>query len=216
MATDTGAPTRGRARYEAETPLPAAATADMERWGARLAKWNSRINLVAPGTLDDFWVRHALDSAQIVPLIAEDARTLADFGSGAGFPGLAVAIDAKHRGLPRHVHLIESAGKKASFLRTVIRELELPATVHRERIEAVPPLQADTITARAFAPLTRMVPLARRHLHPGGQLVLLKGERLDDELRAMEAANDVPIVVVRRRSLSDESGVIVSLALPRE
>lgn len=200
---------RGRDTFVAHSPLPPSALSDVERWGELLVRWNSKINLVAPGTLGDFWVRHALDSAQIVSHLPDTAAVVADFGSGAGFPGIAIAIDAKHRGLPRHVHLIESAGKKASFLRTVTRELALPVTVHSARIEALKPLQADVITARAFAPLPRLLPLARRHLAPEGRVVLLKGEGLDGEIAEACASGERFDTVHTAASLSGDGYICV-------
>ena len=203
-------PTRGRDVFAACAPISPHSLADYDRWVALLAKWNAKINLVAPSTLPDVWLRHALDSAQIIPHIPADARTIVDFGSGAGFPGLAIAIEAKQDpARDQHIHLIESAGKKASFMRTVIRELSLPATVHGERIEAMDPLGADVVTARAFAPLTRLLPMADHHLREGGRLVLLKGEDISSE----EGDVDKSWTYQRQTapSLSDETGVIITL-----
>ena len=203
-------PTRGRDEFVARAPISPDSLVDYDRWVALLAKWNARINLVAPSTLPDVWLRHALDSAQIIPHIPANARMVVDFGSGAGFPGLAIAIEAKHDGArDQHVHLIESAGKKASFLRTVIRELALPATVHSQRIEAMAPLEADVVTARAFAPLTRLLPMADHHLAPGGRLVLLKGGDLRSEEK--DVAADWSYSRTIAPSSSDSSGVIITI-----
>jgi len=159
---------------------------DYVNWYRLLRKWNARINLVAPSTLDDFWARHALDSWQICPLLPDNPKVILDFGSGAGFPGIAAAIHMKHglsdKGQGCHVHLVESAGKKASFLKTVIRELALPATVHSQRIESLEPMKADVITARAFAPLPRLFEYALPHLHDETILILPKGETVTTEL----------------------------------
>ena len=203
-------PTHGRDDFIARAPISADSVPDYDRWAALLAKWNARINLVAPSTLPDYWTRHALDSAQIVPLIPDDAMTVMDFGSGAGFPGLSIAIESKAQDTGRHVHLIESAGKKASFLRTVIRELGLPATVYSARIEAMDSLQADVITARAFAPLTRLLPLADQHMRPCGQLVLLKGGDVESELAAV--AGEWSFTHRSTPSLSDGSGSVLQLS----
>ena len=203
----------GRREFAAKAPIPSdqidSVTEDVARWGELLVKWNAKINLVAPGTIDDFWIRHALDSAQILPHISNDAEIIADFGSGAGFPGVMTAIAAKAAGSGRHVHLMESVGKKASFLRTVARELELPATVHNLRIEAVDPIAADVITARAFAPLPRLLPMADRHLKQGGTLVLPKGASLDSEVH--DATLDWAFALRRAPSVTDDSGQIAIL-----
>ncbi len=203
------APTHGRDEFVSRAPISPESLSDYDRWGRLLSKWNAKINLVAPSTLPDFWIRHALDSAQIVPHIPDVARTIVDFGSGAGFPGLSIAIEAKHNpSRDQHVHLIESAGKKASFIRTVIRELDLPATVHSQRIEAMEPLGADVITARAFAPLSRLFPMAEHHLRGGGQLILLKGADLSSEEDAV--ASDWVYERQTTASLSGSDGVVVA------
>lgn len=172
--------------------------ADYTAWYQLLRKWNAKINLVAPATLDVFWNRHALDSWQICPLLPSEAKVILDLGSGAGFPAIAAAIDIKHKarsqasnsndgidiGPAAHIHLVESAGKKAAFLKTVIRELKLPATVHNLRIEDLAPMQADVISARAFAPLPRLFQYALPHIHAKTQLILPKGETARDEIES--------------------------------
>ncbi len=173
----------GQAGFEQRSNVSRETLADYIKWQALLRKWSARINLVAPSTLDMFWERHALDSWQICPLLSDDAKILLDFGSGAGFPGLAAAIHIKHHELKsdearrgRQVHLVESVGKKASFLKTVTRELGLPARIHNTRIEQLPAMKADVITARAFAPLPSVFDYALPHIHAGTTLILLKGE----------------------------------------
>ena len=202
-------PEPARARFAAQSGFGPEAVDDIAHWGERLREWNGRINLVAASTLDSFWERHALDSAQLVPHLGPAARVV-DFGSGGGFPALALAIHAKHAGLARDVHMIESVGKKASFLKTIVRELRLPATVHAARIEAVPSLQADVVTARAFAPLPRLLPLATRHLCPEGRLVLLKGERVQSEVESAEP--EWSFDVHSHPSITDETGRIVVIS----
>lgn len=164
---------------------------DYSRWHTLLVKWNARINLVAPATLQAFWGRHALDSWQICPHLPNEARIFLDLGSGAGFPGLAIAIYLKHQNLNTAdedgaacVHLVESAGKKASFLKTVVRELGLPARVHAARVEDIDPMGADILTARAFAPLPRLFGYAAPHLHAGSMLILPKGEKAQSEVKS--------------------------------
>ena len=107
-----------------------------------LRKWQPKINLVGPSTLPDAWKRHFLDSAQLLPLIPEPDRPVVDIGTGAGFPGLVLAI----LGLP-HVHLIEHNMQKIAFLQSVIQALDLPVTIHGKKVEAVKPFVAGTVTA---------------------------------------------------------------------
>lgn len=196
-------------QFAALAPIHPDSLDDYRAWEVSLRKWNARINLVAPKSLPEFWQRHALDSAQLIPLIPESARTIVDFGSGAGFPGLSLAIQAKHAGLDQTVHLIESARKKASFLKTVSRETSLLTIVHADRIEALPELNADVITARAFAPLQRLLPLASRHLSANGQIILLKGMAVDEDVSL--ARQTWTFDLQQTPSLSDETGCILTI-----
>lgn len=139
-----------------------------------LARWNAAINLVAPASLADGWTRHILDSAQLYPLAPAAARQWADLGSGGGLPGIVIAILA--RGTPLQVSLVESDRRKAAFLRSQIAEHRLTATVHTERAEVLAPLAADVVSARALAPLDRLLPMVARHLAPGGIALLPKGQ----------------------------------------
>jgi len=197
-------------QFADRAPIHPGSLADYQTWETLLRKWNARINLVAPKSLPEFWERHALDSAQLLPMIPQKARTIVDFGSGAGFPGLAVAIQAKHADLDQTVHLIESAGKKASFLKSVSRETSLKTVIHSARIESLPTLNADIVTARAFAPLHRLFPLAWQHLGKGGQLVLLKGEAVDDELT--EVSKNWIFTSQRTASLSNDGGCVLQIS----
>ncbi|MCL4170695.1 UNVERIFIED_CONTAM: hypothetical protein GTU68_049362, partial [Idotea baltica] len=127
--------------------------AALQAYAALLEKWNPKINLVSKSSLQDLWNRHILDSAQLFSLVQHPHNTWADLGSGGGFPGLVIAIMALESGSPDQVILIESDTRKAAFLRTVIRELGLRASVINKRIEQVDPLDADVISARALADL---------------------------------------------------------------
>lgn len=195
--------------FAAQAPIHPDSLIDYRLWEGLLQKWNSRINLVAPKSLPDFWQRHALDSAQAVSFIPETAKTIVDFGSGAGFPGVAIALQSKHAGLDQTVHLIESAGKKASFLKSVSRETRINTVVHADRIEALPRIEADVITARAFAPLHRLLPLAWIHLTAGGQITLLKGSSVEDEIT--EARRSWAFETNKVPSLSDSTGCVLTI-----
>jgi 16S rRNA (guanine527-N7)-methyltransferase len=176
----------------------------LEAFVALLVKWQSHINLVGRDTLSQIWVRHILDSAQLLPLIPTGAQRLADLGSGAGFPGLILAL----LGAP-DVHLIESDSRKAAFLSEAARITQTPITLHVARIEQVEPLAADTVTARALAPLDRLLPLATIHGHANTQYLFLKGRTADDELTAVR--KDWMIACDRIRSQTDASGQILHL-----
>lgn len=161
--------------------VPHGTISDFSQWYGLLRKWNARINLVAPGEIDQFWRRHAYDSWQLNTYLPERWGRLVDLGSGGGFPGLSLGIFAKQRGVGE-VHLVESVGKKTSFLKTVTRELGLPVTVHTDRVESLEPLKADVLTARAFAPLPRLFGYAYPHLTEDAVLLLPKGESADKEI----------------------------------
>lgn len=159
-----------------------------------LRRWQAKINLVAPATLAAVWHRHIADSAQVWPLIPEGALRLLDLGSGAGFPGLVTAIMAGDmnvgRAGMRHT-LIESDSRKAAFLREVAREAGLAVDIVCMRIESAATLakvgQVDCVTARALAPLPRLLSWARPYMGPDSAAVFLKGRDVASELKAAEA-----------------------------
>ncbi len=142
-----------------------------------LAKWNPKINLVGSKTLDDPWTRHILDSVQLRPFMPATPCTLVDLGSGAGLPGLILAILGVG-----DVHLVESDARKCVFLREAARVTATPVTIHNLRLEALPAIAADVVTARALAPLDELLPMVARFLKPAGRAVLLKGARWAEEL----------------------------------
>ena len=191
--------------FRRETGVSRETLERLERYAALLRKWQPRINLVGRSTLDDVWRRHMLDSAQLLPLMPDGARRLVDLGSGAGFPGLVLAI----LGVPE-VHLIESDGRKAAFLSEVSRETSTPVQIHVSRIEDTPPLIADVITARALAPLSRLVELASRFAGEHTVMLFPKGQDVDRELT--EATKGTIMRPEFVPSRTHESGVIVRLS----
>ncbi len=183
---------------------------DIAHWYEQLQRWNGRINLVSPKALDDFWRRHALDSWQITAYLPNKPVKVLDFGSGAGFPGLAIAIYLKHHptfAAGSHVTLVESAGKKANFLKTMVRELQLPVSVWADRAEKLPTADYDVITARAFAPMPKLLSYAHRFWAKDSLGMFLKGQTVQQELT--EAAKSWTYQLRTLPSLSDDSGHIV-------
>jgi len=177
---------------------------DLTRFLELLTEGNAVMNLVGPATIPDFWNRHAWDSAQLFRL-APEALTWADLGAGAGFPGLVLAILGKGRpGF--HVHLVESMAKRCRFLAQVVAELDLPATVHNERAENLT-LAVDIVTARACAPLHRLLGYARPYLQSGAQGLFLKGQDVVADMSEAARYWEYEADVVP--SLSDERGRIV-------
>jgi 16S rRNA (guanine527-N7)-methyltransferase len=153
----------------------------LDRYVALLRQWQSRTNLVAPSSLQELWSRHILDSVQLLQ-ICPDARIWVDLGSGGGFPGLVIACAMRE--VAGHVHLVESNGKKASFLRHVSASLQLPCTIHAERIETVVPKLPvpDIVTARALADLDTLLSLASSLLKRGAIGLFPKGRDYAMEL----------------------------------
>lgn len=152
----------------------------LELYADLIRRWTAKINLIAPASLPDLWQRHIIDSAQLLPLVLPLAKTWADLGSGAGLPGVVIAILAPQT----DVTLIESDQRKAAFLRTCARELGLPLTILTDRAEAAKPRRADIVSARALAPLDALLPLVVRHLAPNGTALLPKGRTFESEVDA--------------------------------
>ena len=173
-----------------------------------LEKWQRRINLVSKSTLADAWQRHILDSGQLAAYFPPQTRQILDVGSGAGFPGLVLAIMGGVK-----VDLVESDQRKAVFLSAVIRELGLPAKVHNQRIETMPNLCPDVITARALAPVPKLLNLIETQLHSDGVCLFLKGASVEDELTNLQSYSTM--VATTYPSLSSATGVVLELKNPR-
>ena len=172
-----------------------------------LLKWQKAINLVSNGTLNDIWVRHFLDSAQLLPLIPPEARTLADLGTGAGFPGLVISAFRSDI----TVTLVESDARKGAYLGEASRRMGLPTPpkIAIGRIEAVGPVGADVITARALAPLGQLLSWAARHQAPAGICLLHKGAKWRAELD--EALQEWEISCEPIRSITDRDAVLLRI-----
>lgn len=171
-------------------------------------QWAPRINLISRGDLDHLWDRHIADSAQIHD-IAPPAETWLDFGSGAGFPGLVCAILATDAGNSTRFTLVESDARKCAFLREAARKLDVPVTVVTARIEAMPSTPCDIITARAVAPLTKLLSLAYPHCGPATMCLFPKGVRAESELT--EAAADWHTTTERLPSRTDPGASILKI-----
>lgn len=174
-----------------------------------LAQWNARINLVSRSTLGEVWARHFADSAQLVDLAPAQPGVWVDLGSGAGFPGLVVAAILVERAPGCRVTLIESDARKCAFLSAAAAAMGLVVGVENCRIEDAPPRQADVISARALAPLTRLLELAERFRRPGTRLLFPKGRMVQSELTEADRHwhSDIRLHVSR----SDPSGRIVEV-----
>ena len=149
---------------------------------ALLSKWNEKINLVSKNTLVDIWERHFLDSGQIIKHVEASGKRWVDVGSGAGFPGLVVALLLRDRKIACDLVLVEKNPKKGFFLNEVIRKLNLSVEVVNDNIDILEPLNADILTARAFSELNNLIEIAFRHRKKEGICLFLKGENYRVEL----------------------------------
>lgn len=170
-----------------------------------LCQWQERLNLVGPSTVPDIWRRHFWDSAQLLDHVewrSGPGLTWLDLGSGAGFPALVIALMGAG-----HVHLIEKSPRKCQFLRAVAAATDAPVTIHEARVEDAAPGAVNMITARAFAPLKRLLALAHPFFCEGTIALFHKGQNLDDELT--EATRYWKMQTTFHPSVTDERGRIV-------
>jgi 16S rRNA (guanine527-N7)-methyltransferase len=193
-------------QFQELTGVSAETLARLQLYADLLEKWQKKINLVGPATIPDLWQRHMLDSAQLFPLLPSPDCQIMDFGSGAGFPGLVLAI----MGVPQ-VTLVESDGRKCAFLAEAMRVTGTGTTVRLEnrRIEEVSPGPVDVVTSRALAPLDKLLALAEPFLGADTLCLFLKGKKADQELT--EATKDWMMQVTKIPSQTDPSGTILKL-----
>lgn len=178
----------------------------LEVYLAALQKWNKAINLVGKSSLEDPWRRHFLDSAQLLDLIPENSKSVLDVGSGAGFPGLVLAIVSEGR---FKVHLCESDGRKATFLKEVARLTGTEVAVKSERIEELEAFPVDIITARALAPIVTILDWCENFIGEETQLLLLKGTQTHNELTEAEKTWNIRAEIIPSRS--DKTGLIAHI-----
>lgn len=185
----------------------------LKLYGDLLIEWQAKFNLVSAKTIPDMWHRHFLDSAQILDRASKKNPVWLDFGSGAGFPGLVVAILLRERG-GGTVHVVESIGKKARFLqevvdRTIGPESGVEVHVHRERVEKMAPFEVDVISARACASLDKLLGYGQRFAGPDSIFLFPKGQDVDQELT--EAAKYWNIDLDKYSSQTDPLAVILRI-----
>ena len=202
--------------FRRETGVSRETVARLKAYAALLVKWTRSINLVSRGSLADLWRRHMLDSAQLLPLLPAvpdgRRRVVLDLGSGAGFPGMVLSVLGAG-----DVHLVEANQRKVAFLREVAREVGSDAHIHGLRIEQLPPFTVDVVTARAIAPLDRLLDYGAPFLDPAqaapGQppahALFLKGGRAEEELT--KARKRWKMDVAQTPSRSDPTGTILKI-----
>lgn len=173
-----------------------------------LTKWNSAINLVARSTISDIWNRHILDSMQLFRHGAA-GRTWVDVGSGAGFPGMIIAILARESAPGLSVTLIEPDQRKVAFLNEVARLTGTEVCIIGERIETIAPLQTDILSARGLAPLDRLLCYTSRHIVPDGVAIFPKGARFQEEIAVARKSWDFDCEVYQ--SLTNARAVVLKI-----
>jgi 16S rRNA (guanine527-N7)-methyltransferase len=171
-----------------------------------LEDWNRRHNLVSRASLADVWRRHVLDSAQLAGFVPPTAKSLVDLGSGAGFPGLVLAVLLRDRPDFRSV-LFEATRKKCDFLVESAEQVGVRTEVRNARIEDAPPEIFDLVTARACAPLPRLLLYAKGFQGPHTRNLFLKGQNIGSELT--EAHKSWNMRAEKHASRSDPSGTVL-------
>lgn len=194
---------------------------DFAAYHGLIEKWQAKINLVSPTTLGEIWERHFADCAQLLPLLDPGWTEIADLGSGAGFPGMVLAILCRGKGHPARFHLVESDGRKAAFLIEVALNLKLlnhSVFIHAQRAErlATSPLagRMHAVTARALAALPDLLSLATGVLRDDGTCIFLKGARAEEELAAARKSG-WGFDAIAHPSVVPGDGTILEIRKPR-
>jgi 16S rRNA (guanine527-N7)-methyltransferase len=190
-------------------PVSHETQARLDQFVELFLRWQRVVQLVSAASLPKLWTRHIADSLQIAAL-APEAKVWVDLGTGGGFPGLVVAIAMAGR-VGALVHLIESDTRKAAFLREAARVTQAPAKIYAERIESVAKRigRCDVVTARALAPLQRIIELSEPWLAGGATGIFMKGQDVDNELT--EAAKSWKIQSRLMPSRTDPRGKILAV-----
>ena len=212
--TGGSSPVSDAARFAREFGVSRETAEKFESYVALLKQWQKAVQLVAPSTLGSIWSRHVRDSAQLAALAPTGTRSWVDLGSGAGFPGLVVAIlarDPTSRTADLRMTLIESDTRKAAFLREVARQTGCPVDILGARIEMSSTRDkvgaVEVVSARALAPLTELLSLALPFWQPGTLGLFLKGRDTENEVEAARLSWSFELEL--KPSLTDPDGRVV-------
>ncbi len=189
--------------FAAQTGVSRETLARLKAYAGLLTDWNTRHNLVSQSSLEDLWRRHFWDSAQLATLVPPDAKTLADLGSGAGFPGLVLAAMLPQLAVTLH----EATLKKCTFLHTAAERMGLHVAIENARMEDLSPRPFDAVTARACAPLPELLEYAHSFVGPNSVCLFLKGRNVGSELTGATKCWNMKVSQVP--SQTDPSGAIV-------
>lgn len=160
----------------------------LKAYKASLVEWQKKFNLVSNSSLEDCWNRHFVDSAQLFKFIPKDAKTLLDFGSGAGFPAMVLAIMAKEKTPYLKISLVESIAKKTLYLNEVKKNCGLDVEILNQRIESLPHKKVDVITSRAMASLKELLKYTQAFCSEKTVCIFPKGKKYAEEIE--EARKD--------------------------
>ena len=182
----------------------------LKKYEEYLIKSNKTLNLIGKSTVNQIWIRHFLDSSQVIDFIGKNEKDLIDLGSGAGFPGLITAILAKDRNIPLNVKLIEKSPRKVSFLKEIIKRLNLKVQVlHLNVLEYPARLEADLIIARAFKPLKIILQILDKNTENWKKVFLFLGKTGQDEL--LQASKSWDIKYKQRMSVTSSDSVVIEI-----
>ncbi len=180
----------------------------LKKYEMLVRKWQKAVNLVSSHSLDDFWKRHILDSAQLYQYVPQNAKIMVDMGSGGGFPALVLAVlNLVNKGPLTDIYLVESDVKKCVFLTEAARELDINIHVLNQRLETVDGIMADIVTSRALASIGKLLELAQPFTGKQTEFLFLKGAQTETELRE----NNISCRVELFKSKTDEQGKIVRI-----
>jgi len=182
----------------------------LKKYEEYLIKSNKTLNLIGKSTVNQIWIRHFLDSSQVIDFIDKNEKDLIDLGSGAGFPGLITAILAKDRNIRLNVKLIEKSTKKVIFLKEIIKRLNLKVQVlHLNVLENSTRLEADLIIARAFKPLKIILQILDKNTENWKKVFLFLGKTGQDEL--LQASKSWDIKYKQRMSVTSSDSVVIEI-----
>jgi len=199
----------GRTDFQEKLNVSRETIERLDQYESLLQKWNPAINLIGKSTLNDVWTRHFLDSAQAFKIANRPAGHWVDIGTGGGFPGAVVATIAVDAVPDLRFTFVESDMRKATFLRVLTRELGLNAETLTDRVEGLPSLGADILSARALAPLTELLGHAALHLNPDGRAIFMKGGSFQKEVT--ESLEKWAFQSDEYPSITDGTAVVLSL-----
>ena len=174
-----------------------------------LLKYNKNLNLIGKSTINEVWNRHFLDSAQVIDLIDKKIKTCLDIGSGAGFPGLVLAIICKGRNLNTNFNLLEKSPKKCTFLKEVCSELNLNTKIICQDIENIQKIQSDVLIARAFKPIPKIFEIIHKKINFEKKIVLFLGKK--QKFLLNEVSKNWHIEYKQRNSVTSNDSLIIEI-----